>query len=184
MRRRDLLAGAASASAVGLGAWTVTSGSLGTGSSVGPDPLVLETIDAPGSEAGEVRVPKPGVVTFIDFFGTWCSPCIEQMAALGRAHDAIKGERVQFLSVTNEPVGETLSREEIARWWADHGGAWTVALDAEDGLTERHDVTRLPTAVVLDPEGTVTWEHTGLVDATRMVKVIRTARSGSESESG
>lgn len=179
MRRRDLLAGAASAGAVAVGAWTVTSGSLGAGSD--SDPLVLETIDAPGSEAGETRVPKSDIVTFIDFFGTWCGPCEEQMNALGAAHAEIEGEDVQFLSVTNEPVGETLTREDIARWWADHDGAWPVALDAEGGLTERHDVTSLPTAVVIDGEGTVTWDHTGLVDAPTITTKIEAARPESGS---
>ncbi|MCL7416771.1 MAG: TlpA family protein disulfide reductase [Halalkalicoccus sp.] len=172
MRRRDLLAGAASAGVLGLGAWTVTSGSLGGGY----EPVTLETIAAPGSEAGEVRVPKPGTVSFLDFFGTWCGPCGTQMPALVDAHRRITNADVQFLSITNEPVGTTLPPEEVAEWWAEHDGAWTVAHDAEHELTERHDVTRLPTAVVLDAENTVTWSHTGLAEADRLVDAIEDAR--------
>lgn len=171
MRRRDLLAGAASAGVVGLGAWAVTAGSLGSGH----EPLTLETIEAPGSEAGEVRVPEPGTTSFIDFFGTWCGPCETQMPALAEAHEAIDSS-VQFLSITNEPVGSTLSSGEVADWWAAHGGSWTVVHDADHRLTERHDVTRLPTAVVLDAENTVTWSHVGIAEAGELVAAIEDAR--------
>lgn len=170
MRRRDLLAGAASAGVVGLGAWSVASGSVGGGH----EPVTLEAIEAPGSEAGEVRVPEPGRVSFLDFFGTWCGPCETQMPALAEAHDRVSG--VQFLSITSEPVGSTLAPEEVAAWWADHGGAWTVAHDADHRLTERHDVTRLPTAVVLDAENGVTWSHVGLAGADELVAAIEDAR--------
>lgn len=172
MRRRDLLAGAAGAGTVLVGGWAVTSGSLGTEH----DPVTLETIDAPGSDAGEIRVPDPGRVSFLDFFGTWCGPCERQMPELAAAHDAVADSDVQFVSITNEPIGRTLSREEVAAWWAEHGGAWTVAHDADHRLTERHDVTRLPTAVVLDGRNAVTWSHTGLADADELVGAIEDAR--------
>lgn len=172
MRRRDLLVGAASAGVVGIGAWAVTADSLG----VGYEPVTLDTIEAPGSESGEIRVPKPGTVSFLDFFGTWCGPCETQMPALVAAHDRVEGADVQFVSITNEPVGITLAPEAVADWWAENGGAWTVAHDAEHRLTERHDVTRLPTAVVLDSENTITWTHTGLTDADELVSAIEDAR--------
>lgn len=172
MRRRDLLAGAASAGVVGVGAWAVTAGSLGSGH----EPVTLETIEAPGSESGEVRVPDLGRVSFLDFFGTWCGPCATQMPALADAHGRVEGTDVQFLSITNEPIGRTLSREEVAAWWAEHDGAWTVAHDANHRLTERHDVTRLPTAVVLDGENAVTWSHVGIAEADELVAAIEDAR--------
>ncbi|WP_122088093.1 TlpA family protein disulfide reductase [Halalkalicoccus subterraneus] len=170
MRRRDLLAGVASAGVVGAGAWAVSSTSLGTGY----EPVTLDAIEAPGSEAGEVRVPEPGTVSFLDFFGTWCGPCETQMPALVEAHERIQG--VQFLSITNEPVGTTLAPEAVAEWWAEHDGAWTVVHDADHELTERHDVTRLPTAVVLDGENTVTWSHTGLAESEELLAAIEDAR--------
>lgn len=172
MRRRDLLAGAASAGVVGLGAWAVSSTSLGSGY----DPMTLEAIEAPGSEPGEVRVPEPGTVSFLDFFGTWCGPCETQMPALADAHESIVNTDVQFLSITNEPVGTTLAPEEVAAWWAEHDGNWTVVHDADHRLTERHDVTRLPTAVVLDAENTVTWSHTGVAQSDELLTAIEDAR--------
>ncbi|ADJ14178.1 TlpA family protein disulfide reductase [Halalkalicoccus jeotgali] len=172
MRRRDLLAGVASAGVVGAGAWAVSTTSLGGGYA----PLTLETIAAPGSDAGEIRVPERGRVSFLDFFGTWCGPCETQMPALATSHERVADTDVQFVSITNEPVGTTLPPEDVAEWWAENGGAWTVAHDAEHELTERHDVTRLPTAVVLDAENTVTWSHTGLAEADRLVGAIEDAR--------
>jgi len=112
MRRRDFLAGVGSVGVVaGAGAVAVygvpSPESLRDGGGEdGPyEPLEIETIDAPGSEAGTIQVPDPEQATFVDFFATWCGPCIDQMPALAEANERI-GDEVLFYSVTNENFGD------------------------------------------------------------------------------
>lgn len=137
-------------------------------------PIAVETLEAPGSDAGTARVPAADRVTFVEFFATTCPTCAAQMDALGAAVRAIDAE-VQFLSVTSEPVGYTVTREEVADWWAKHGGAWPVAVDDGTALSHRYDATSVPTAVVVRSDGTVTWSHSGRVDADAIVEAVREA---------
>ncbi|ELZ49380.1 redoxin, partial [Halorubrum coriense DSM 10284] len=125
------MAGLASVAALG-GAGAVATGGVpgslgGGGSADGGDstgsdgaepiePVTLDTVEAPGSRDGEVTLPAPDRPTFVDFFGTWCPPCAEQMPALAAAHDRI-GDEVLFVSVTTEPVGEAVSEETVVDWW-------------------------------------------------------------------
>jgi len=83
MRRREVLAGLGSvgvvAGAGAVAAFGVPSfddDSDGSSGLVGRqhEPYEIETVDAPGSEAGTVTVPAPDQPTFIDFFATWCDP--------------------------------------------------------------------------------------------------------------
>jgi len=151
MRRRDILAGVGSLGTIGgAGALAIrgppsfgdgtdetqSGNSDGTGS---PDtePLTIETIDAPGSEAGEVRVPASDRPTFIDFFGTWCPPCIEQMPALAVANDRI-GDDVLFISITSEAIGRSVTKAELVDWWEKHDGNWSLGLDPTAELTARY----------------------------------------------
>jgi thiol-disulfide isomerase/thioredoxin len=137
-------------------------------------PVTVETLDAPGSDAGTTTVPAADRVTFVEFFATTCDICAAQMSAIGAAHDRI-GSDVQFLSVTSEPVGLSVSKAEVTSWWDDHDGDWTVGVDDGTALARRYDATSVPTAVVVDATGSVTWRDTGRTDADTIVDAIESA---------
>jgi hypothetical protein len=51
-----------------------------------------------------------------------------------------------------------------------------VAIDPELRVTNRYDVTGIPTLVVLAPEGTEAWRHTGLAEAAAIRSAVDEAR--------
>ncbi|RQG93801.1 TlpA family protein disulfide reductase [Natrarchaeobius chitinivorans] len=181
MRRREIIAGIGSAGVVvGAGALAVVgvpSGDDLFGTDREYDPLEIETVDAPGSEAGEVLVPPGDRVAFVDIFGTWCPPCIEQMPALAEANERVSDD-VLFLSVTNESVGENgaITEDELVEWWNDHDGNWTLGLDPTAELTERYLAGGYPTAVVIDASGRVHWSDDGVKTADELVSRITDAQ--------
>lgn len=172
MRRRDLLLGAGSLAVLGGGA-AVSQGWIG-GAEGRIDPVDLETIEAPGSPGGATTVPEPGRVTFVKLFATWCTVCKGMMPAVAAAHGEVDDD-VQFLSVTSEPVGTTISREDVAEWWIDHDGGWPVALDTDYELTGQLEASGVPYAYVLDADNRVVWEHRGDASAEELLAGIRTA---------
>ncbi len=173
MRRRQLLAGLVSAGALG-GAGLIATGHrpgiLGGGDEA-IEPMTIATIEAPGSRDGEVRLPTPGETTFVDFFGTWCAPCAEQMPALGAAHDRV-GDEVVFVSVTTEAVGRSVSEADIVEWWIEHDGGWLVGADPTAELAAKLNVGGYPTAVVLDGSGRIRWSDSGTHTAEELVSEI------------
>ncbi|GAA0520504.1 Redoxin [Halorubrum aquaticum] len=174
MERRHLLAGIASAGALGAGGVVATGNvpaALGGGTSAEPvEPITLDTIEAPGSRDGEVTIPAPDRPTFIDFFATWCPPCIEQMPALGDAAERV-GDEVLFVSVTPEAVGRSVTEEEVADWWRENDGDWLIAADPTAELTSRL-VDEFPTAVTIDSTGRVQWSDSGVHTADTLVDEI------------
>ncbi|QLK26752.1 TlpA family protein disulfide reductase [Natrinema zhouii] len=189
MRRREVLAGLGSAGVVAgagavaaFGVPSFNDDSDGSSGLVGRqhDPYEIETADAPGSEAGTVTVPAPDRPTFIDFFATWCDPCIKQMDALATTHERV-GDDVVFLSVTSEPVGESITSEELAEWWDENDGNWTIGLDPTSELTSRYWGSPYPSAVAIDASGTVRWHDSGIKTADELVAGIeRALESGAE----
>ena len=188
MRRRQLVAGIGSAAVVG-GAGLFAVGATpsvfddagaagsddGTGDGGGEsetvEPMTIETIDAPGSRDGEVTIPAVEQPTFVDFFGTWCPPCAEQMPALGAASDRV-GDDVRFISVTTEAVGRSVTESEIADWWRENDGDWLVGADPTVELAAKLNVTAYPTAVVLDASGRIRWSDSGVHTADELVAEI------------
>jgi thiol-disulfide isomerase/thioredoxin len=103
-------------------------------------------------------------LTLVNYWATWCPPCIEELPALGRLYEATEG-RAQVVSVLLDAVDEYGQRDESAieaalllmeASEADYPvlvpDAWLMKIG---GI-----VTAVPTTFVVDAEGNVL---TGLV---------------------
>lgn len=179
MRRRDFVAGLGGAAALGAAGWYAVVGN-GTGSptagddGAGVEPVAVETLDAPHSDAGTMTVPAPDSVTVIDVFATWCAGCDDQLRSLAEAREQVDGD-VQFVSVTNEAIGGGLTREDLREFWREHAGRWPIALDDEGKLTTRLDVRGLPHTAVTDSSGRVVYAEQGVTSPDAVVSAVERA---------
>lgn len=169
MNRRSYLAGTLGLGLTGGAAWVAVEGFPGSAAST-----VVNTLDAQGSSAGRQRIPVPGRVTVVDLFATWCAPCKAQMATLGAVHREF-GDRVAFVSVTNEQVDAAFSLDDVRVWWRDHDGNWTVGHDPGSRLFRAFNAGGLPFLAVADTDGTLTWRHRGLASERTLSREIRRA---------
>ncbi|WP_135366480.1 TlpA family protein disulfide reductase [Halosimplex halophilum] len=140
-------------------------------------PVRVEGIDAPGSDAGRLRVPRPDRPTLVDCFATWCGPCDRQMETLTALYPEYEG-RLDFVSVTNERVGSGLSRADIADWWARRDGDWAVGVDPESAVMSAIGADGLPYLVLTDAEGVVRWRHSGVASGERLRSAFEAVLEG------
>jgi len=177
MKRRELLAGIGAAGALGAGgAVAFTDLSLtDRGGVEGVEPVEIERFDAQGSPPGTATVPEPGRVTFLEVFATWCGICKRSMPELVAAEAAVTDD-VQFLSVTNEPVGQTVQPADVVEWFESRDGNWELAHDDDLELSRRIDATGVPTHMVFDAENRITWEKNGFTGSETIVERIESAQ--------
>lgn len=168
MRRRAFLANSGGFALAGLAG---CAGLPGGSSAERVDPVTIETLDAEGSDAGELAVPVDGQVTVVDMFATWCGPCKPTLDQLATAREQV-GENVRFVSASNEVLTDDFTRDDIAEWWGTHGGPWTVGHDADSELTRLVNATNLPTTIVFDADRVQQWRHTGVPEASTVVEQI------------
>lgn len=166
MNRRELLAGLAGTAVVGGGA--VYAYSSQTAETI--DPVTVEQIDESGAVVGELTVPQRGEPTVLTVFATWCSTCRRTMPEVVRAHEQTDG--AQFVSVSNEAVGQTVTRADVGEWWADHGSDWPVGLDIDLELTETFDVRGVPQTIVLDGANRVVYDEQGSKTAADITEAL------------
>jgi len=165
MNRRTAIAAIAGAGLTGGSALVLGgAGPLGDGDGL---PVRVEAIDAPGSEAGRLRVPSRGRPTLVDCFATWCGPCDRQMETLTALYPEYE-DRIGFVSVTNERVGGGLSRADVADWWERREGRWPVAVDPESAVMSAIGADGLPYLALTDGRGTVQWDHSGVASRERL----------------
>jgi thiol-disulfide isomerase/thioredoxin len=91
-------------------------------------------------------------VVVLDFWATWCPPCL---AALPMMHDLsreVAPRGVTFIGVNSD--GGQSSAAEVAGFLREHGAPYPVVYD--DGTAnERYRIKVLPTVVVVGKDGSV-----------------------------
>lgn len=112
----------------------------------------------------------PGQVVVVDFWATWCGPCHIQARILEPLHRELHGRGVQFLAAN---IGEDLGT--VRAFVKERPFSYPVLVDPEDRLMEDLGIVALPTLLVVDKKGNVTYFEPGLIDADRLRKVIKQA---------
>lgn len=114
-----------------------------------PPPLTLgKTVQGP--PASEISWNKlKGKVVVLEFWATWCAPCIKAIPHLNRMADQFKRKPIVFISVSDE------NEDVVRRFLKNHSiNAW-VALDNYDVLNKAFHVVAIPHAVIVDATGRI-----------------------------
>lgn len=99
-----------------------------------------------------------GQVVILNFWATWCGPCVIEMPMLQDFYEEYGGDELELLAIN---IGE---RPEVAREFADEGGfTFPIVLDPNGNLYDHYAVRGQPTTFVLNRQGEVVFQHTGLI---------------------
>jgi cytochrome c biogenesis protein CcmG, thiol:disulfide interchange protein DsbE len=110
-----------------------------------------------------------GQVVVVDFWATWCGPCHIQTKILEPIHKDFKGKGVQFLAAN---VGE--DTDTVRAFLAKRPIPYTVLMDPEDVAGEL-GVMALPTLLIIDKKGRVSYFEPGLADGPTIRQALRQA---------
>lgn len=114
-----------------------------------PKPKLAEdfTIPTAGGQPFKLSAQR-GKPVFINFWATWCPPCLEEMPALERLWRGRKDAGFVMLAVTVD-ANPKLATPFIER----HGFTFTVGLDPRMELANSYGVRALPSSFVIDRDG-------------------------------
>lgn len=103
----------------------------------------------------------------LDFWATWCGPCAMQAPILDRIARRYEKQGLVVLGVNvDDPP-------EVARSYAAKKKlSYPIVIDASRASSQRYDVDKLPSLVVIDREGRVVKYLTGVVDEASLDEVI------------
>jgi len=119
-----------------------------------PPPLVLLDLAGRRHSLEEYR----GKVVLVNFFGTWCPPCLQEMPSLLLLAEALKDQPFVVLAVA---VGDSPAR--LRQVFGEERAAFTILLDSKQSAARSWQALAFPTSFVLNPEGRIRYSAEGPV---------------------
>jgi peroxiredoxin len=114
-------------------------------------PRAAEDFTLAALDGGTFRLAdQRGRVVLVNFWATWCPPCLEEMPAMERLWRKHKdaGFVLVAVSVDTDP-------KKVAPFVKEHTLTFPVALDTKMAVAERYGVRALPSSFIVDKAGHV-----------------------------
>lgn len=142
------------------------------------DPLELVHFDRPVS-APAFTLPTPsgdtgsledyrGRFVLLNFWATWCPPCLHEMPSMQRLYEALRDRGFVVLAVASDSAGKQVVEPFIKKL----GVTFPIFLDQRSEVSNRYGARELPSTFLLDHQGNVVaaargerdWSAPGVVD--------------------
>lgn len=124
----------------------------------------LSTIAGPKVKLADLR----GKVVLIDFFASWCEPCMKELPELEKLHKELAERGVVVLGINidreRKNAVELVSRFKLS---------FQVLLDPESKVAEKYDPPKMPSSYVVDSSGVVRFVNEGFNGAADITKLRR-----------
>lgn len=115
-----------------------------------------------------------GKTVLIDFWGTWCGPCIRAMPHLHEAYRKYGGEDFTILSVAVRDTREAVKQFRSQKWAMPWNHAFVPkGSDLQKKLWGRFDIRGLPAAILVGPDGQILDVNRGAGSGEEATQAIR-----------
>ncbi|MCW8891487.1 MAG: TlpA family protein disulfide reductase [Sedimenticola sp.] len=109
-----------------------------------------------------------GKWVIVNFWATWCPPCIDEMPELELFHEKHKDRDAVVVGVNMEDI----SLEQLKVFLEDMFISYPILLAPSDGRTTLGRIPALPTTLLISPQGELVARHVGTVTAEMIEKMI------------
>lgn len=118
-----------------------------------------------------------GKMVILDFWATWCVPCMQKMPQLKKLHELVKDDpRVVMVGISfdnknaAENLGQFIAEKELP--WI-HGLAGNLL---ESPFAEDYGISSIPTLLLLDGEGKVIASNPSIEELAKKIEEMRKKR--------
>jgi len=131
--------------------------------------FTLNTFDGRPVSLSDLR----GKPTLINFWASWCPPCLEETPALVAAYDELKQANpdIEFVG-----IGTNDDRENLRKFAEDNRIPYLIVEDPDGRVSDAYGVLGMPTTVFVDSSGIVRRIWNGAIMREQVVEIMRGLR--------
>jgi peroxiredoxin len=101
-----------------------------------------------------------GKVVLVNFWATWCPPCIEEMPSMGRLNEVMAGDDFVMLAVNTEENG----RNVVAAFLKKTPYTFPILYDDQGVVQKLYGVFKFPESFIIGKDGIVAEKIIGPLD--------------------
>lgn len=139
---------------LGLGLVLLNSANLFAEENNKPMPACqLNTFD----QASPVDLEKfKGQVVYVDFWASWCGPCVESFPFMNKLHNALKADGLALLAVNLDE-----EQADAKNFLDAHRADFTIVTDSDQECAKQFAVKAMPSSYLIDRKGMIREVHLG-----------------------
>ena len=123
----------------------------------------MPSFDFPSLPDTSVRIVNTNIAarfTLIDFWGTWCGPCVGAMAELHAVYSAYHDRNFEILSIAADDRPETVNAFRRTQWPMPWMNAFVEYMEGvkDNPRLQALGIVFFPRAVLVDPQGKILGE--------------------------
>ncbi len=122
-----------------------------------------------------------GKTVFLNFWGTWCPPCRNEMPDIQKLYEEYQAEEdpsVIILGIAAPNYGQEGSEEEIIAFLEENGYTYPVVMDTTAEIFMQYGIYSFPTTFMIDAEGNIFGYASGQLNEMVMRSIIEQTVTG------
>lgn len=92
-----------------------------------------------------------GKIVFVNFWGTWCPPCLSEMPHFQTIYEKYEDE-IEILAINVQTIPDEKSKDEVMEYVNENEFTYPILFD-EEGYADSLGINAFPTTFIINQEG-------------------------------